>query len=292
MLDLSLREIEYVVEVATQRNFTRAAARLHMAQPALSQAILRIERRLGVPLFVRSSRHVELTAAGESLAREGPGILAAVRRATDNARQAYHSELTVTVHVSEPSLSVPREVVARLRAAGATVHQRTLPSTDVVEQLLDGRLTLAVGTPANDDGIVRRQVSVEDVGALMSVDHPLAQRDSVTFAELASYPMLSIDPSMNMWNDYVHHLFARAGQRVTWSKSVVFGAMASRDVLVDRRTVLITMKSIGADVQGDVVWVPFNPAISAPWYVNWSRDAQGTPAVRLVTDALAPMLTP
>ncbi len=290
MLDLSLREIEYVVEVAAQQNFTRAAERLHMAQPALSQAILRIERRLGVPLFERSSRRVEPTAAGLSLVRDGREIVASVRRAVENAQQAYRSEMVLTVHVSEPSLSVPRKVVAELRRRGATVHQRTLPKDDVIQQLRDGRLTLAVGTPARAEGITSQHVSAEQVGALMSVDHPLASRPSVAIPDLASYPTLSIDPSMSTWNTYVERLFTRCGMLPTWSRTVVFGATASGDVLTDGRTTLITMQSIADDIHDRLSWVPFDPPVIAPWYINWATNAQSTPTVRFALDALKELL--
>ena len=72
---MSLRELEYVVAVHRERNFTRAAQQLHMAQPALSQAILRLERRLGVRLFDRTSRRVEPTPAGHNLAVDALDII-------------------------------------------------------------------------------------------------------------------------------------------------------------------------------------------------------------------------
>src|ERR1700735_972831 len=88
MVDLETRELEYFVAVAEELHFGRAAVRLSIAQPALSKAIRRIETHLGVPLLVRSSRHVSLTPAGTALLHHGRAALHAVSAAAQAARQA------------------------------------------------------------------------------------------------------------------------------------------------------------------------------------------------------------
>src|SRR3984885_8231519 len=88
MVELETRELEYFIAVADELHFGRAASRLMIAQPALSKAIQRIESRLGVPLFVRSSRRVELTPAGKALQEHGRHALNAVSVAVRSARHA------------------------------------------------------------------------------------------------------------------------------------------------------------------------------------------------------------
>jgi DNA-binding transcriptional LysR family regulator len=85
---LETRELEYFLTVAEELHFGRAAARLMIAQPALSKAIRRLEQRLGVRLLERSSRRVCLTKAGEVLLSEGRPALNAVMAAARHARQA------------------------------------------------------------------------------------------------------------------------------------------------------------------------------------------------------------
>ena len=85
---MEIRQLAYFVTVADELSFGRAAERLHIVQPAVSQQIRRLERELGVPLFDRSSRHVRLTAAGERLLPEARAVLAAAGRVRQVAADA------------------------------------------------------------------------------------------------------------------------------------------------------------------------------------------------------------
>ncbi|KRF46453.1 hypothetical protein ASH01_21955 [Terrabacter sp. Soil811] len=82
------RELRYFVTVAEEGNFTRAAARLFMTQPALSRAIRQIERDVGSPLFLRSNKGATLTFAGQVLLREGRSVLEGLDLAESRARAA------------------------------------------------------------------------------------------------------------------------------------------------------------------------------------------------------------
>lgn len=88
MAELETRDLEYFIAVADELHFGHAAPALSIARPALSKAIRRIETRLGVPLFARSSRHVELTSSGEALREGGRHALNAVSAAVRGAQRA------------------------------------------------------------------------------------------------------------------------------------------------------------------------------------------------------------
>src|SRR5688572_6092986 len=89
---VELRQLRYFVAVAEELHFGRAAERLHMSQSPLSRAIRELERELGLVLFVRTTRHVELTPAGTALLERARRALAEIDAAVDEARRAAAPE--------------------------------------------------------------------------------------------------------------------------------------------------------------------------------------------------------
>lgn len=179
---LETRELAYFVAVAEELHFGKAAERLGMAQPLLSRAISRLERRMGVLLLERSSRRVALTDAGAMFLDESRRLLdsldAAVRRA-QRVRQ-------------------PRRLVMAVRPGTASgliadlVRSSEVGSHDVVfthdrpAALRDGRADIALLCVGTDDltGLRTADLTEEAPFALVPRGHPLARRTMVTVAEL------------------------------------------------------------------------------------------------------------
>ncbi len=116
-MDVELWQLRYVVAVADELNFTRAAERLHMSQPALSTRIRELEERLGVQLFERTSRKVTLTPAGAVLAERGRALLADARAAVVATQEAASGAPALAVGVAGTAGAVLYPLVARRFAA-------------------------------------------------------------------------------------------------------------------------------------------------------------------------------
>jgi DNA-binding transcriptional LysR family regulator len=114
---VELRRLWYFVAVAEELHFGRAAERLHMSQSPLSRSIRELERELGLVLFVRTTRRVELTPAGEALLDRARRALAEVERAVDEARHAAETQKEVSVIGHGPLSRAP---AARIAASLAT----------------------------------------------------------------------------------------------------------------------------------------------------------------------------
>jgi DNA-binding transcriptional LysR family regulator len=182
---LDLRLVEYFVAVAEELHFGRAAARLHIAQPSLSQQIRRLEAQLGVTLLKRNSRHVELTEAGQALLREGRKTLSQAARTISAARAAGAPTLTVGFYGSAASALLPDVLCAfgdGQPSIAVTIRELQLGSIDAIlagevdvafTRLQPGQTELEVEVLAQEP----RLVALPDA-------HPLAARESVMFAEL------------------------------------------------------------------------------------------------------------
>jgi DNA-binding transcriptional LysR family regulator len=183
---LDLRLVEYFVAVAEELHFGRAAERLHIAQPSLSQQVRRLESQLGVTLLERNSRNVHLTEAGEALLREGRKTLSQAQQAIRTTRAAGAPELTVGFYGSAGN-----DLLAdALRAFGGrhpsySVSLRELPFGSI-DAILNGEVNVAF-TRLNP-GQTELEVEViaqEPRLVALAVAHPLAARKALTFAELA-----------------------------------------------------------------------------------------------------------
>ena len=189
MIELETRELEYFIAVADELHFGRAAVRLSIAQPALSKAIQRVESRLGVQLFVRSSRHVELTPAGRALQEHGRHALNAVGAAVRNARRAGDAQAHLRL-VLKPGGDAG--LLSGLLAEYA--HQPDARRVDILfsgpadrsDFLRDGRADVGLlYAPFDDlDGLAHETLHTEDRVVIVPSGHRLAGRSSVLMSDL------------------------------------------------------------------------------------------------------------
>jgi DNA-binding transcriptional LysR family regulator len=193
MDEVETRELRYFVAVAEELHFGRAAARLGIAQSPLSRAIQRLERRLGVTLLTRTSRSVDLTAAGEVLLVEGRAALGAVTTAVRHAQR---------VGRGQPRLVLAVKPGGDARLLRAILDQYgTDPEAVPVDiafsvgeraaMVRDGRADVALlHRPQNDlTGLDAEDLRTEGQVVVLPADHPLAARATVRLADLHGQPM-------------------------------------------------------------------------------------------------------
>lgn len=186
-MSLDLRHLEQFVAVAEELSFTRAAARLRMAQPPLSQSIAKLERRLGVRLFERGSRQVSLTTAGHVLLAEARVVL---RRADEAARIVSRTEGMWPLRVgSIPSAlsGVLPDVIPGFRAAQANVLPLIyeMEERDQLDALRHRDLDIGVcRLNFNPRDLAVTRLPDERLICALPETHPLAGRRRVRLAEL------------------------------------------------------------------------------------------------------------
>ncbi|PJM98743.1 LysR family transcriptional regulator [Streptomyces sp. CB01201] len=189
---MELRHLRYFVAVAEECHFGRAAARLHVTQSTLSTQVKSLEREMGGPVFVRTSRRVELTEAGELLLVEARRTLAQADRALEVARQSVRGE-TGSVRIGFAGIAVlegPLSTDLRrfhLAHPRVELHVTELPPTAQAQGLRDGTLDIGY-SPSDgiDEGadLVVRRVAQTTLSIALRHDHPRASTAAFTPADL------------------------------------------------------------------------------------------------------------
>jgi len=188
---LELRHLRYFVAVAEELHFGRAARRLGITQPPLSLQIQRLETELGVRLFERTNRRVELTPAGKALLAEGRHVLADFDNATKAAQRAARGEtgsLTVAFAASVMFLSLPR-IIRRFRAQFPSVRLelRELPTGSQIVALRNGELDIGfLREPPPDAELTTETVMREELLLALSKRHALASRKRLRLIDVAN----------------------------------------------------------------------------------------------------------
>lgn len=191
------RELRYFVAVAEELHFGRAAQRLGIAQPPLSRAIQRLERRLGAPLVERTSRGVVLTEAGSVLLREGRAALDAVQAAERRTHRAATGKAGIVLVTKAGASS---ELLAKLLDAyaaesGAVTVDVQLCGPGEQERLLrDGRADVALLHRPFDStaGLDTEDLGTEGQVVVLPAKHPLTSRTYLRMADVAELPDLPL----------------------------------------------------------------------------------------------------
>lgn len=216
---MHLQALRYLVAVVDEGHFGRAAARMHVSQPSVSQAVVRLEQQFGVKLLDRSGSRVVATAEGER-------VLVGIRAALAHLDQALEAATTSTGPLRigcTPffSMWVTVELLTPFREAypeiEVSVAELSVPAQ--AQALLAGGIDLAAGEPLGPDPRLRETTLREDHCAIwMSTDHPLTALDEVPLAALAGVPVADGNPELHpAYSTWIRALFAGAGVTPTFA---------------------------------------------------------------------------
>jgi DNA-binding transcriptional LysR family regulator len=214
-MNVTLQRLRYFVAVADELNFTRAAARLHVSQPSLSSQVRALERDLGLELLRRTTRRVELTAAGQVLHQDVRRILddldhayARARRVQDAASVALRVAYTATVGYQALPLILD-ELEARAPELRLSAYRAW--STDVIEAVRTGDVELGMLREYEaTEGLLSTTIRMEPLAVFMSARHRLAKRPTLQIADLEGQTMIGV-PSLLApgFHDLIQTLCAR-----------------------------------------------------------------------------------
>jgi DNA-binding transcriptional LysR family regulator len=271
---LDLRLVEYFVAVAEELHFGRAAERLHIAQPSLSQQIRRLEAQVGAPLLARTSRRVALTPAGEAMLREGRRTLAQARRALEAARAAGRERIVVGFYGSAADVLLPRALEAFAAAEPAvSVSVREL-LFGRVEEIVAGEVDVAFTrlVPGQIDAEIEVLASEPRVVALPAA-HPLAGRRAIRFEELQAErfivnPAVAGEAAPPRWlaEQRRHGLAGAVAARAASLPEILTLVAAGRGVC------LVPEQAARANARPDLAFVAVTDADDAAVSLAWSAE--------------------
>ncbi len=287
-----MRQLRYFVAVAEELHFRRAAERLFISTPTLSQQIRAVEREVGGPLLIRGNHGVELTAAGEVLLTAARGVLTAAESAMRETRAVAQPETAVfrlgVVNGAPTWLPARIDAMLRARQPGARVVLTGGPSADQVRLLDREEVDLAVlRMPVRlPEHLRHTAIAEEQLGVVMSRTHALAEFDAIEPAHLRGRELIMFarDSAPELHDSLLAQLRDR-GATVALSDSAMSHAQLL--ALLPIRPEAVGLGSIRtAEVPG-LVWRPLLPRPLVVTYIAAWRAAARNPLLHSVTDALA-----
>lgn len=288
---MEMRHLRAFLAVAEELHFTRAAARLHVAQPAVSAAIRELEEEVEARLFERTRRQVQLTPAGEHFRAEAQAALAALERATLAARRAAAGETgRVVLHFTTLACfsSLPQAVVAfRAERPDVQLLMEQRGTLEQLESLRAGRCDLAVTVmPGDVKDLAAEPLTRVPLVAILPESHAKATSRGVAFREIAQEPMLILpertEPAM--------HAAYRALCREA-------GVEPRIELELDQIDAVLSFVAVGLGVSlapasiarlrlPGVAYVPLCPEIPAGVTVVWNPEHLGPAAAALLSKLL------
>ncbi|WP_433274127.1 LysR family transcriptional regulator [Pseudonocardia xinjiangensis] len=286
---LELRLLRYFVAVAEELHFGRAAARLHIAQPSLSVQIRKLEHNIGTVLLLRTSRHVELTAAGEVLLVEARRLLDGAERAAELTRAAAHGargSLVVGFQANAAAELTPRILSAfQIRHPGVQVEMRSHDFSDPYVGLATGTADVAFVRPPllMQDWLALETLFVEPRVLVVSSDSALAEFDEISLEQVADQPFVA-RRAPEYWRDFWLATDCRDGRPVRLGAEVTTVDECFEAILACRGMAFTQASTQRFYDRPGLAFIPVRELPASPLSVAWRKDMDA-PLVRGFVEA-------
>jgi DNA-binding transcriptional LysR family regulator len=285
-VDADLRLLRYFVAVAEELHFTRAAARLHMAQQPLSAAIRRLEADLGVELFRRTTRQVELTQAGRALLEPARAALRAAADALAAARAAASGvagELQFGLSAGARYGLEPLFAALAERHPALHLHVHLDGAGPLIADVRAGQLDIAVTFGAQVPAeLESERLRDEPVVVAVAVSHPLASRDAVSLGELRGETFSLDMPGDNP--DYDNAVIQAC--RLSGFEPRTRASAAVHDswegLIFTEGCVGLTVRTSVQSAHRNLRLLPLREPLTFPLDLVWARQAAVRPALEAV----------
>lgn len=292
-MNIELRHLRYFVAVAEELHFGRAAARLRISQPPLSQQIQTLEHQIGARLLARTNRSVSLTAAGQQFLIDSRQILSQVDAAAARAERLHlgeTGELRIGFTSSAPFIKGVSDSLSTFRKRYPDVHiqMREINTREQIAPLNDGELELGLMRNTRlPDTLDWTLVLREPLLAMVHRDHPLAGSGMISLQQLAHEPFVFFDPHVGtgLYDDILGLLLRNSIS--PYITQEVGEAMTIIGLVSAGLGVSILPASFKRVRVSDVVWLPLREkeAQSEMWLV-WPKHRERSAAALKITALL------
>jgi DNA-binding transcriptional LysR family regulator len=275
---MELRQLRYFVAVAQERSFTKAAAALRVAQPALSRQLQQLEGELGVKLLERDTRSTNLTAAGRAFFREACRLLDQAERAMAIVRQRqFNSATELNIgYVWGLFHSIVPKAVGKFRQCFPDVPVKLydLSATDLTKALLAGKLDagfIGFEEASAVRGLATRRIGACQFDAVLPEGHPLARKQRIPLAALATDRFVLISKAAYPG---AAQLVAKACQRAGFRPKVLQSAARGftiLDLVASNNCVALLPESLRILPQPGIVFRRLTDPPTGDLYLAWKR---------------------
>lgn len=289
-------QLRYFVTVSEEGQITRAAKRLHLAQPALSQAIAQLESELGVELLVRHPRGVTLTSAGEAFLVKARAVLAAEAETAQMAlslRRAASDAIAIGFIGPPPAISTPELFAAfteRNPRAQVSFMDLSFPCGRT-SSWLEAVDVAFCHAPLSEQGLCAQPVRVEPRAVMAHREHPLARRSELAVADVLDETFISYHPDVQAeWAGFHSLDDHRGGPPARLTSDHALSTLQMLGIMFSAPATAITIvphkdAKLGQQVLPDIVAVPLHDAAPAVVSLIWREDASSSLVEDLVDSA-------